>query len=456
MKNIWKYIAVAAVAALGVACAPQYPEVVPSAVPQASQLDVTIDVDQETNYATFTMNTPGVVPVWMFGDQLIDGKVSKKQAYTTNGLRLRFRAAGEYTVEVKAYNANGLSQGSIIRTFTMENTYKSPDEPAGETVEPLVPADFDLEGETNLWRSHTAELELWFSAGDWSGALTPSYQALAGNGISVVVPDGIGGSEWMGQTKIKSGAASSSEKTYDFSVTLEADEDMVVTVKLTGTPEGDSDSHAFFYDGQVKLTAGVPLVYRKAGIAQKESTENVMLVLDFGRSPAGSEISATDIIFQEHREANLWNDAVMELETWYSAAGWGGGIEADASITDTKGLEVVIPAGLGGDEWMGQNKLRTGIATSSEKTYAFSVELEADEDMTVTLKLTGFPEGDNDPHAFFYDGQVKLTAGQKLTYVKRDLTQKESCDNLMLVIDLGRSPAGASFTADGIIFMEQK
>jgi len=456
MKNIWKYIAVAAVAAFGVACAPQYPEVVPSAVPQASQLDVTIDVDQETNYATFTMNTPGVVPVWMFGDQLIDGKVSKKQAYTTNGLRLRFRAAGDYTVEVKAYNANGLSQGSIVKTFTMENTYQSPDAPVEDTVIPLVPADFILEGETNLWRGQAATLDTWFSPADWSGGLTPDYQALPGNGVSVKVPAGVGGSEWMGQTKIMSGAASSSEKTYDFSVTLEADEDMVVTVKLTGTPEGENDTHAFFYDGQVKLTAGVPLVYQKAGLVQKESTDNVTLVLDFGRSPVGSEISATDIIFQEHREANLWLGAVTELETWYSAAGWGGGIEANASITDTKGLEVVIPSGLGNEEWMGQNKIRTGIASSSDKTYAFSVELEADEDMTVTLKLTGYPEGDSDSHAFFYDGQVKLTAGQKLTYVKRDLVQQESCENLMLVIDLGRSPAGATFTADGIIFMEQK
>ena len=126
MKNIWKYIAVAALAAFTAACAPQYPEPVSAGIPQASALDVTIAVDQETNFVTFTMNTPGVVPVWIFGDQLIDGKANKKYAYTVNGLKLRFREAADYVVEVKAYNGSGISQGSILKSFTLENTYRDP------------------------------------------------------------------------------------------------------------------------------------------------------------------------------------------------------------------------------------------------------------------------------------------------------------------------------------------
>ena len=129
MKNIWKYIAVAAVAAFTGACTPHYPELVPSAVPQASDLDVNISVDQETNYVTFTVNNPGVVPVWIFGDQLVDGKANKKYSYPVNGLKLRFRAAGEYSVEVKAYNRSGISEGSLLKTFTLENTYRDPFDP---------------------------------------------------------------------------------------------------------------------------------------------------------------------------------------------------------------------------------------------------------------------------------------------------------------------------------------
>ena len=107
-----------------------YPEVLTpdqSQLPVASELDVRIDVDQTTNYVTFTVTNEGVVPMWIFGeDKVEDGKAAKKYAYTANGLKLRVRDAGEHQVEVKAYNANGISLGSKIVTYNLENTYRDP------------------------------------------------------------------------------------------------------------------------------------------------------------------------------------------------------------------------------------------------------------------------------------------------------------------------------------------
>ena len=816
MKTIWQYIAIAALAVSAAACTPEYPEPKASGLPQASDLDVTIEVDQATNYVTFVMNNKGVVPVWIFGDQKIDGKASKKYSYTENGVTLRFRDAGEYTVEVKAYNANGISQGSLVRTFNLSNTYRDPFDPSpyinavsnsssqswvwnntedghfgcGETmdnpkgwwsceangksgflyddimtfeadgkytfdpgdgkayankgseykasfktadedylfetelktskysfennwndagieeiylvlesgsemsyvphkslveeprflvveskasslkkkmqlvafvntpdnpngiawyyefvpqgsvvgaadplfgyeskvwvldneakgyvgcgpdagnptgwwsanphekddfgltddeitffkdgkyvfdpgadglvycnwetgylpdghnysgdgstdynapaqrqestytlgsdangdfielpagifftyvprpevltaptklyikentaeklvlvpsfegiiswqlifkpkdgqdfgptepetpaVEPLDPTNYDVNGEGNLWKSANMEVETWYSPGDWSGGLTPDYEITAGNGITVTIPEGVGGSEWMGQTKLKSHVATEAGKSYDFSVTLLADEDMTVTIKLTNDPEEDNDIHSFFYDGQVSLTAGEPLVFRRSNLTQAVPGDNVMLIFDFGRSPVGSTIQASEILFQEHQDGNLWTGANLNVETWYSPGDWSGGITPEYSITEGNGISVTIPDGVGGGEWMGQTKLKSGIATSNEKTYAFSVKLTADEDMTVTIKLTNDPEGEGDPYAFFYDGQVKLTAGEPLLYVKHGLQQKESGDNLMLIFDFGRSPIGSVIEASEIIFMEDK
>ena len=138
MKTIWQYIAIAALAVSAAACTPEFPIPNQAGLPQASDLDVNIVVDQETNYVTFVMNNyvtfvmnnKGVVPVWIFGDQKIDGKASKKYSYTDNNVTLRFREAGEHTVEVKAYNANGISQGSLVKTFTLDNTYRDPFDPA--------------------------------------------------------------------------------------------------------------------------------------------------------------------------------------------------------------------------------------------------------------------------------------------------------------------------------------
>ena len=111
-----------------------YPELITpdeSKLPEANALDVAIVVDQATNYVTFTLNNEGMVPMWIFGeDKVEDGKVSKKYSYTVNGLRLRVRDAGTHKVEVKAYNAHGITIGSKTIEYTLENTYRDPFDPA--------------------------------------------------------------------------------------------------------------------------------------------------------------------------------------------------------------------------------------------------------------------------------------------------------------------------------------
>ena len=809
MKHIWNIIAILSAILMAAACEPTYPELNEAALPQASDFDVVITVDQETNMATFEMKNTGVVPVWIFGSELIDGKANKNYAYTGNNVTLRFREEGMHSVEVKAYNTNGISVGSMMKNFSMTNTYRDPfdptpyirnisggssqdwvwnstednhfgcgpvgdplgwwqcgangkkgflyddvmtfdsdgnytfdpgdgmayantgseymsdyntgedylfpvekstkkytfennwneagieeiflvlesgsvmsyvphksavqeprfqvletktaemkkklklmstvytpnnkdgiswyyefvpkgsvigeadplfgvesktwvldnetqgymgcgpdfggssswwgatphdkdnfgvkddeitffangkyvfnpgedgmvycnwesgyrpdgyysgdgstdydapgevqestytlgsDEigeyieiPAGilygyiakpqvlsetnrlyikeltpdklfvvanfegiswqfiyrpkdgqvdptpgpEPVQPIDPTNYDLDGETNLWKAANLDVETWYSPGDWSGGITPDYEITTGNGITVTIPDGVGGSEWMGQTKLKSGISSSSDKEYDLSVTLLADEDMTVTIKLTNDPEENDDIHSFFYDGQVQLTAGEPLVYRRHNLKQSVSGDNVMLIFDFGRSPVGSTVTAKDIVFQEHQDGNLWAEASLDVETWYSPGDWSGGITPDYEITAGNGIKLTVPDGVGGSEWMGQTKLKSGISSSSDKTYAFSVKLTADEDMTVTIKLTNDPEDNDDIHSFFYDGQVKLTAGETLLYVKHGLKQSVSGDNVMLIFDFGRSPVGSVIEASEITIIEE-
>ena len=131
MKRFFKYIAVAlAMSLLAIGCTPEIIAPDQDKLPSTDDFDVTISVDQATNYVTFTMNNTGMVPMWIFGDVKIDKDVNKKYAYTTNGISLRFRDAGEHFVEVKAYNANGISMGSKIYSFIIENTYRDPFDPS--------------------------------------------------------------------------------------------------------------------------------------------------------------------------------------------------------------------------------------------------------------------------------------------------------------------------------------
>ncbi len=128
MKRLFKYMAAAivAVSTLAVGCTADYIEPDAGKAPSAEDFDVTIVEDQTTNYVTFTLNNKGMVPMFIFGDQAVDGKANKTYAYTGNGLSLRFRDAGTYSVEVKAYNAHGVSVGSKVYEFTLENTYRDP------------------------------------------------------------------------------------------------------------------------------------------------------------------------------------------------------------------------------------------------------------------------------------------------------------------------------------------
>ena len=129
--KIFKYMALALAAVLAMACVKeQFEELDPNQVPSASDLVVKIDVDDETNYVTFSVENQGVVPMWLFGEEKIDGKANSKYAYTGNGISLRIRDAGEHQVEVKAYNAHGVSVGSKVETFTLKNTYRDPFDPS--------------------------------------------------------------------------------------------------------------------------------------------------------------------------------------------------------------------------------------------------------------------------------------------------------------------------------------
>lgn len=132
MKRFFKYIAVAlAMSLLAIGCAPEILTPDQGKLPEASAMEVVITPDHATNYVTFSVkNAQGIVPMWIFGEDKIDGKANKKFAYVGNDIVLRIREAGTHQVEVKAYNAHGISIGSKIESYTLENTYRDPFDPS--------------------------------------------------------------------------------------------------------------------------------------------------------------------------------------------------------------------------------------------------------------------------------------------------------------------------------------
>lgn len=121
MKIIIKYFACIAVLSLLFGCQPEavtHPD--QSKIPSASDLQVTSTMD-EKNFVTFNIGNKGCIPVWIY-----DGSVLG----TGNGYVMQFVEAGDYSMEVKAYNRNGMSDGSVQYTFNVPTTYVPPYDPA--------------------------------------------------------------------------------------------------------------------------------------------------------------------------------------------------------------------------------------------------------------------------------------------------------------------------------------
>ena len=114
MKTILSYISVCCLLlSFLTGCEDSYNHPSEAGIPLAESINCDISVDQTTNEVTFKMSNPGCNPVWKFGE---------KDYSTVNGLSRVFAVAGTYQVEVMISNANGISDGSIIKEFTIDNT----------------------------------------------------------------------------------------------------------------------------------------------------------------------------------------------------------------------------------------------------------------------------------------------------------------------------------------------
>ena len=123
MKNIIRYFAWTLVLPFLFSCQPEaitHPD--QSKIPSASDLKVVSAIDS-MNRVTFAISNTGCVPIWIYDGSIVG---------TGNGFTMQFVNAGDYTMEVKAMNQNGQSDGSISYTFNVPTTYVPPYDPAAD------------------------------------------------------------------------------------------------------------------------------------------------------------------------------------------------------------------------------------------------------------------------------------------------------------------------------------
>ena len=334
------------------------------------------------------------------------------------------------------------------------------------TVLPSVPEDpvagpeeYKYDSEANLWKAaDAAHSYSFFYAPSWSQLPNPEVEN-NGNEYLLKLPSATF-AQWQAQFFIipDNPVALESSKSYDFSVVLNSTTDIrAVTLKLTDVSSDDN----FLFTENVNLSAFEDYIFDLSDLPGIDAAA-VKMVFDFGGNPDNTEVTIKRIVLKDHAiddgthkggasgenpgggldtsGTDIWDNAKVSYTWWYSMADWSGTLTPEIS-TISNGWKVVIPAGIGGSEWQGQTHFTLDAPASAAKKYDFCVTLNSSAACTCSVKLAW--EGNDKDHAFFYDGNVALSAYEDFQYIQSGVSPDADYDKLALFIDLGRTPAGA-------------
>ena len=165
----------------------------------------------------------------------------------------------------------------------------------------------DYNDANNLWKSVDegsafVSVTPWFANDSWSQISDPAWKH-DGNKWSLIIPEGMGGSQWQGQFPINTTLAAAKNDAYNFSCKILADNDCPgITIKLVETdgPDGTKHDGNFYFADRHNVTADEPFVYTIKGATLSQGDAHALsLFFDFGGTPVGTNITISDIIFEK-------------------------------------------------------------------------------------------------------------------------------------------------------------
>lgn len=167
------------------------------------------------------------------------------------------------------------------------------------TVEKMKQTVFDPADATwNKWLSMNLLSMSYYYAPGWAQIADPTVVA-DGNNYVISLPEATT-DQWQAQVAFHTDMTSTAAKTYDFYCKLVSNQDHPgVTIKLVLSGGGDNDNIFYFADRH-KLTADTEYVYKMADMPGIDM-DKISLFFDFGGCAAGTEVTLSDVLFQEHR-----------------------------------------------------------------------------------------------------------------------------------------------------------
>lgn len=389
-------LAAGAVIALGACSQESIFEPNANGIPQASDYQIGVSVDELNNVELNILDkngatAKGVYPIWY-----VNGSTRPSTSLTYRDL---LTIAGDYPVEMKVGNANGVSDGTVTGTIHIENTIfdftpymraltdnSSKEWAVDATADGNMGCGPDAGNPTGWWNGGPGCKE---AEGVYENILTFTDNGEETTGGYSYNP-GKSGSFYVntGVKSLPGYEVNNPGNGEDFRV--EAHE-VVTTFSLA--PEG-----ANLY---LTLPANTPFPYiptEAAFDAPKYrvvscNKNSVTLVQDLDGISWQYIIApkAEDTTFKGFKfdsPFNLWKDATVSLQsTYFTPAGWAGGLEPAVCEVAADKITVKTPAEMGGDQWMGQVHVLTDIQLSAAETYDFSCFIDCPVDSKVTVKV---------------------------------------------------------------------
>lgn len=392
-------------------------------LPVASDYQIGITIDDLNNVELNILdkngqNAKGVYPIWY-----VNGS---ERPSTTLTYRDLITIAGDYPVEMKVGNANGVSEGSVNGTIHITNTIFdfAPYMTAltnGASKEWAVDGTKDGNmgcGEgpgnpTNWWNGGPGCKE---AEGVYENSMTFGYTGEETSGTYLFNPGAAGTVYVHNSVQSLPGLevnnpgdgndfrvpATSQEATF----TLSAEGANLYLVLPANTLFPYIPSEAAFANPK----------YRISNFSRNEIT----LVQDLdGISwqyiiAPKAEADVTTSGFKYDFEHNLWKDAEISVaSTWFADGSWSElATQPTVEITANKGISLHVPAETGNDQWQGQVHVATNIEVHSGVTYDFSCNVNVPKDGAVTVKV----QKDGDDDSFFTADRVDVTAGGSIVW----------------------------------------
>lgn len=437
MKKLFQYIGCALLTGLALtACSPDsFDGADQTKIPTVAGQDFTLEVDQEVNQIKVSYpETAGTYPIWIFNGATYS---------TLNNAGWSNAERGTYTVEMKLGNRNGISQGTVKKTFTFNETKAnytsllnriSGKEWRIDNAEPAHLACGPYGGDGTGWWNAAADEKKDFGVYDDR----ISFTVESNKGGSFTYNPGADGLTYIniGCTKWDNGGA-----TADFDMPNQV---QTSTFEFKRGPWTDAEGQVMDVDYLV-LAPNTFFPYISADSQYEnprfriETLTASKMVLVYENEAGG--ISWRFILtskegekkfegFDANSQYNMWKGITPTMEFWY-APGWAQ--IADPEFTDAGNDYTIVLPQATTDQWQAQVKFHTDLTTSAANNYDFSAILNSDKDLNgATVKLVL----DGDDGVFYFTDRIDLKAGEDYIFWKSDMPGIDM-SKVMLVLDFG-------------------